>query len=99
MMRRPSKATGWKVCRQLKSTLRKLPNGVKRMVVGHTPQPGGIVTTACGGSVIRIDVGMSRGIFGAAPQVIEVSPKFKGGFRVISGSRPGAKIGALQTLG
>jgi hypothetical protein len=46
--------------------------GVRRMVVGHTPQSSGI-TSACGDRVYRIDVGLSR-YYGRAPiQVLEIS--------------------------
>jgi hypothetical protein len=45
------------------------PARVRRMVVGHSVQKGGEVTSACGGAVWRVDVGMSRGVRGrcAAP--------------------------------
>ena len=45
--------------------------GAKRLVVGHTPQQGG-VSSGCGGRLWRSDVGVSRGIYGAKPQVIEI---------------------------
>ena len=45
---------------------------VKRMVVGHTVQAGGI-TSACGDRVYRIDVGLSR-YYGRAPiSVLEIN--------------------------
>jgi hypothetical protein len=43
-------------CEALASVLTQV--GAKRLVVGHTPQKGGI-TFACGGRVARIDVGLS----------------------------------------
>jgi hypothetical protein len=43
----------------------------KRMVIGHTPQEGG-ANSECKGKLWRIDVGQSRGIMGATPQVIEI---------------------------
>eukprot|EP00238_Polyblepharides_amylifera_P003518 CAMPEP_0196578186 /NCGR_PEP_ID=MMETSP1081-20130531/7135_1 /TAXON_ID=36882 /ORGANISM="Pyramimonas amylifera, Strain CCMP720" /LENGTH=341 /DNA_ID=CAMNT_0041897323 /DNA_START=165 /DNA_END=1190 /DNA_ORIENTATION=+ len=43
----------------------------KRMVVGHTPQEKG-VNSECRGQLWRIDVGQSRGIMGATPEVIEI---------------------------
>jgi len=43
----------------------------KRMVIGHTPQEAG-ANAECRGKLWRIDVGQSRGILGAAPQVIEI---------------------------
>eukprot|EP00271_Cylindrocystis_brebissonii_P002375 TRINITY_DN12957_c0_g1_i1.p1 TRINITY_DN12957_c0_g1~~TRINITY_DN12957_c0_g1_i1.p1 ORF type:complete len:692 (-),score=103.99 TRINITY_DN12957_c0_g1_i1:643-2718(-) len=45
--------------------------GVRRLVVGHTPQVGG-ANSECGGRVWRIDVGMSSGIMSAPPQVLEI---------------------------
>jgi len=44
--------------------------GEKRMVVGHTVQPGGI-TPACGDRVWRIDTGMSRA-FGGPIEALEL---------------------------
>lgn len=44
-------------CARLAAILRRL--GVQRMVVGHTPQRDG-VTSACGGKVWRVDVGLAR---------------------------------------
>lgn len=44
--------------------------GAKRMVIGHTIQPGGI-STACDQRVWRIDVGMSR-FYGGPVQVLEL---------------------------
>ncbi|AAZ11639.1 serine/threonine protein phosphatase, putative [Trypanosoma brucei brucei TREU927] len=49
-------------CADTKKALASL--GVKRVVVGHTPQRSGRVETFCGGSVIAIDVGMSRWMYG-----------------------------------
>jgi len=45
--------------------------GAKRLVVGHTPQKGGI-SAACEGRVYRIDVGMSRAYGKNPPQVLEI---------------------------
>jgi hypothetical protein len=46
--------------------------GVRRMVVGHTPQKDGI-SSACNDRVYRIDVGLSR-FYGEAPiQVLEIT--------------------------
>ena len=56
-------------CATLEETLKKL--GVSRMVVGHTPQPGGI-TSACGEKVWRVDVGMAAH-YGGEPAAWEVS--------------------------
>lgn len=70
-------------CRTLEAVFdevaRQRPGGRRpqRMVVGHTPQVvGGVgaVTAACGGrGVWRIDVGMSEGMYGAEPQVLEIA--------------------------
>jgi len=43
----------------------------KRMVIGHTPQESG-ANSECMGQLWRIDVGKSRGILGATPQVLEI---------------------------
>ncbi len=43
----------------------------KRLVVGHTPQKTG-VTEACGGKVVRIDVGLSAYYGPHAPEAIEL---------------------------
>jgi calcineurin-like phosphoesterase family protein len=57
-------------CSQLAEALAKL--GAKRMVVGHTPQQGGI-TSACNERVWRIDVGLSR-FYGGPTQALEIGP-------------------------
>jgi hypothetical protein len=44
--------------------------GAKRMVVGHTPQTGGI-NQVCGGKVWRIDTGMCR-YYGGPTEVLEI---------------------------
>ena len=54
--------------------------GAKRLIVGHTPQQKGI-NSGCGGKVWRSDTGMSRGIYGNTPQVIEI---VNGRVRVLS---------------
>ena len=46
-------------CGALEAALAALP-GARRMVVGHTIQDAGI-NSACGGRVLRIDVGLSAG--------------------------------------
>jgi len=76
--REPTDSVGPEVCSLLDDTLRSLPvQGVRRMVVGHTPQRAGI-SEDCGdawgaaGSVFKVDVGMSAGVFGAEPQVLEI---------------------------
>ena len=56
-------------CRRLGEALDAV--GAKRLVVGHTPQQGG-VSSGCSGRLWRSDVGVSRGIYGAKPQVIEI---------------------------
>ncbi|KIZ05887.1 Uncharacterized protein MNEG_2066 [Monoraphidium neglectum] len=57
-------------CEMLSSVLEAVP-GAKRMVVGHTIQEGGI-TSACGGRVFRVDVGMSKGCGDGEPEVLEI---------------------------
>ena len=44
---------------------------VKRLVVGHTPQMQG-ANCECDGKIWRVDVGMSFGVLGANPQVLEI---------------------------
>ena len=44
--------------------------GAKRMVVGHTVMEGGIAP-ACGGAVLRIDVGLSAA-YGGAAEALEI---------------------------
>jgi hypothetical protein len=56
------------------------------MVVGHSVQKAGVVTSACGGAVWRVDVGMSRGVLGSRPQALEILP----GGRVAVLSAPAA---------
>jgi len=57
-------------CELLEQTLGMI-DGVKRLVVGHTPQLGGANCECCG-KIWRIDVGMSFGVLGADPQVLEI---------------------------
>jgi len=57
--------------------------GVKRMVVGHTVQDHGI-TSACDGTLWRIDVGLSRH-YGGPIEVLELVPGVPP--RVITGAR------------
>lgn len=59
-------------CKELEGVLAAL--SVKRMVVGHTPQPAG-VTSACDGHVYRVDVGLSD-YYGKSnrTQVLELTP-------------------------
>jgi hypothetical protein len=56
---------------------------VKRMVVGHTVQDGGI-TSACDGALWRIDVGLARR-YGGPIQVLELAPGAPP--RIIHGTR------------
>ena len=57
-------------CTLLGETLDMI-EGVNRLVVGHTPQLGG-ANCECDGRIWRIDVGMSFGVLGADPQVLEI---------------------------
>ena len=43
---------------------------LQRMVVGHTVQP--CINAACGGGIVRIDVGLSAAMRNAPPQALEV---------------------------
>ena len=60
---------------QLDKTLNKL--GATAMVVGHTPQMGG-VNAECDGRVWRADAGMSSGVLNADAQVLEFSRDSEG---------------------
>jgi hypothetical protein len=68
-------------CAQVTAALAAL--GVRRMVVGHTVQPGGI-TSACDGALWRIDVGLARG-YGGPIQVLELAPDAPP--KVVTGTR------------
>ncbi|GLC38946.1 hypothetical protein PLESTB_000464400 [Pleodorina starrii] len=58
-------------CRALQQALAKVRG--KRLVVGHTPQLGG-VNCECENQVWRIDVGMSYGVLNRPVQVLEIAP-------------------------
>ena len=62
-------------CTLLSRTLDKINEvegiPVKRLVVGHTPQMQG-ANCECDGKIWRVDVGMSFGVLGANPQVLEI---------------------------
>lgn len=64
-------------CDELTGMLKGL--GLKRLVVGHTPQLNGI-TQECDGQVWRVDVGMSAH-YGGAPGALEIT---QGEVRVLS---------------
>ena len=59
-----------RACEVLGKTLDMIP-GARRMVVGHTQQLGGC-NGECDGRIWRIDVGMSFGVVGADPEVLEI---------------------------
>lgn len=59
-----------RACQILEKTLDAI-EGAKRLVVGHTPQLGGC-NGECNGRIWRIDVGMSFGVVGADPEVLEI---------------------------
>lgn len=63
-------------CNKLRETLDAL--GVKRLVVGHTPQMEGC-NSECDRLVWRVDVGMSAGVMGAPVQALEIVSKPQGG--------------------
>ena len=72
-------------CDVLSKTLDKI--GAERMVVGHTPQMGGI-TSACDGKVWRIDVGMASH-YGVDPAALEIQ---RGQVRVLSTAREAVPV-------
>ncbi|CAN0891721.1 Shewanella-like protein phosphatase 2 [Linum grandiflorum] len=57
-------------CSALEHVLATIP-GVKRMIMGHTIQEGGI-NAICENRAIRIDVGMSKGCGNGLPEVLEI---------------------------
>ncbi|HRC57120.1 MAG TPA: metallophosphoesterase, partial [Kofleriaceae bacterium] len=67
-------------CGALRRVLAAL--GVERMVVGHTTQPSGI-TSACDGTLWRIDVGLGAS-YGGPIQVLEIDAQ---GARALTGHR------------
>eukprot|EP00803_Ostreobium_quekettii_P004169 evm.model.scf_1272.5 EVM.evm.TU.scf_1272.5 scf_1272:24789-27888(-) len=62
-------------CSMAKTVLSKLD--AKRLVVGHTPQMSGC-NCECGGQIWRVDVGMSRGVLNAGPEVLEIEQDYNG---------------------
>lgn len=66
-------------CRAVQQALAKV--GGKRLVVGHTPQLGG-VNCECENQVWRVDVGMSYGVLNRPVQVLEIAPAEDGEARV-----------------
>lgn len=51
------------VCRHLEQVLARL--GVRRLVVGHTPQSSGRAAVRCEGKLLLLDTGMSSGMMGS----------------------------------
>jgi hypothetical protein len=96
-----------RACAELAETLERMPGSVRRMVVGHSVQKGGSVTSACRGAVWRVDIGMSRGVLGSSPQVLEIRPgdrvtvlsssDYQGAAKVHSGGWARAARGWLET--
>jgi hypothetical protein len=60
-------------CGDVKESLSLLP-GVDRMVVGHTPQRSGRIETFCDDTLIAVDVGLSKWMYGnlAALEITEL---------------------------
>ena len=83
---------------QLDATLRAL--GASAIVVGHTPQMGGL-NSECDGRVWRVDAGMSSGVLNAEPQVLEFSRNAKGKTtaRVLSAAGASAPAQLLDAAG
>jgi hypothetical protein len=69
-------------CRALDDILARL--SAKRLVVGHTPQKGGI-SFACDGHVARVDVGLSAAYGHHPAQVLEIS---NGTMNVLTETKP-----------
>jgi len=57
----------------LEATSLEVGREVKRLVIGHTVQPRG-ANVEFDGRAWRMDVGASRGVKGAAPEVLEIVP-------------------------
>mmetsp|Transcript_14555 Transcript_14555/g.40964 ORF Transcript_14555/g.40964 Transcript_14555/m.40964 type:complete len:389 (+) Transcript_14555:199-1365(+) len=68
--RKYSQQTTQENCEVLAQALGSIP-GARRMIVGHTIQAGGI-SSACEGSVFRVDVGVSKGCGDKEPEVLEI---------------------------
>ncbi|KAG2437192.1 hypothetical protein HXX76_005856 [Chlamydomonas incerta] len=60
--RRYIEAPSQQVCAEVAAVARRL--GVQRVVVGHTVQRGGRVSSRCNGQLLMADVGLSRAIAG-----------------------------------
>eukprot|EP00198_Chlamydomonas_reinhardtii_P005657 XP_001694993.1 set/thr protein phosphatase [Chlamydomonas reinhardtii] len=60
--RRYIQAPNEQVCAEVAAVAERL--GVQRVVVGHTVQRGGRVSSRCGGQLLMVDVGLSRAIAG-----------------------------------
>ncbi|CAL5219968.1 g1905 [Coccomyxa viridis] len=61
----------WKACMDVEGMLKLL--GARQLIIGHTPQTIG-ANCECNGRVWRMDVGMSKGVLNARPQVLEIEP-------------------------
>eukprot|EP00210_Caulerpa_lentillifera_P002342 g2247.t1 len=62
-------------CSMVKSVLKKVK--AKRLVLGHTPQITGC-NSECDGQLWRADVGMSKGVLNAEPQVLTIDKNQSG---------------------
>lgn len=91
-----------RACRDLNETLARLPaagsGSVRRMVVGHSVQRAGAVTSACGGAVWRVDVGLSRGVRGGPPQLIEIRSGGRVSVLAAAGGRAGTADGGAGLM-
>jgi hypothetical protein len=58
------------ICPQVEETLRR--TNTKRMVIGHTPQSYGKITSRCSNKLIIIDIGVSRCIGGGYYGYLEI---------------------------
>jgi len=59
-------------CTLLEEALAAVGNGAKRIVVGHTVQEGGAITTKCNGKLLLIDTGISS-YYGSHASALEIS--------------------------
>uniref|UniRef100_A0A7S3QZA2 Calcineurin-like phosphoesterase domain-containing protein n=1 Tax=Dunaliella tertiolecta TaxID=3047 RepID=A0A7S3QZA2_DUNTE len=73
-------------CDKLKQVLESLP-GASRMVMGHTIQGQGI-NSACEGSALRVDVGMSKGCGNRDVEVLEMRNDGQQVWRLREGQKP-----------
>ncbi|KAH9539155.1 hypothetical protein CY35_15G043600 [Sphagnum magellanicum] len=81
-------------CELLNEAIASIP-GAQRMVVGHTIQDRRGINSICNDTVIRVDVGLSKGCGDGEPQVLEIMNDRE--LRVLSAHSPLQFINAGNT--